>query len=148
MRTKGIKRNRRRGGFTLLEILVVVGIIALLAAFVVPNFIGVQKKQQIELAQAAVGSSGPIASAIDVFQLDMGRYPESLEELTKKPDDEEEAKKWNGPYLKDPTKLKDPWGREYQYKCPGDVQTESYDLWSTGPSGDDEGEYITNYKKE
>lgn len=148
MRTKGIKRNRRRGGFTLLEILVVVGIIALLAAFVVPNFINVGAAQEKKLAEAAVANSGPISSAIDTFRMDLGRYPESLEELTKKPDDEEEAKKWNGPYLKDAADLKDPWGREYQYKSPGDVNTETYDLWSTGPKGDDESEYITNYKKE
>ncbi len=148
MRTNVKIRNPRRSGFTLLEILVVVGIIALLAAFVVPNFINVGAAQERRLAEAAVANNGPISSAIDTFRLDVGRYPESLEELTKKPDDEEEGKKWNGPCIKDAADLKDPWGREYQYKSPGDVNTESYDLWSTGPKGDDESEYISNYKKE
>lgn len=151
MRTREIKRNRRRGGFTLLEILVVVAIIALLAAFVVPSFLNTQARQEIKLTESLVGHSGPIASAVDTFRLEVGRYPKELAELTQKPDDEEEAKKWNGPYLKDPNSLKDPWGGEIQYKRGDDgaVNEGSYDLWSNGPDKQDgSDDDISNFKKD
>ncbi len=151
MRTNGRKANGRRRGFTLLEILVVVAIIALLAAFVVPSFINTQRNQEIKLAQSMIGNSGPIAMAIDTFRMDLGRYPKELSELTQKPDDEEEAKKWAGPYLKDPKALKDPWGGDIQYKegSNGAVNESTYDLWSNGPDkqeGTDDD--IANYTKE
>lgn len=151
MRKCGIRRNRRRGGFTLLEILVVVAIIALLAAFVVPSFINTEASQRIKLAQSLVGHSGPIASAIDTFRLEVGRYPKELSELTQKPDDEEEAKKWNGPYLKDPNSLKDPWLSDIQYKAGDDgaVNESTYDLWSLGPDKQDgSDDDISNFKKD
>ncbi len=149
MRTNRAKRNGRRSGFTLLEILVVVAIIALLAAFVVPSLVNVQGRQEEKLTVAAVSNSGPVAMAIDTFRLDVGRYPKELAELTNKPDDEEEGKKWNGPYIKDATKLKDAWQKELKYECPGKVQEQSYDLWSMGPNGQDgDDDDITNYSKE
>jgi len=149
MKKNGIKRNGRRSGFTLLEILVVVAIIALLAAFVVPNLIGVSQAQEIKITKTAVSNSGPIAMAIDTFRLDVGRYPKELSELTQKPDDEEEAKKWNGPYIKDAKDLKDAWQREIKYECPGKVNESSYDLWSMGPNGKNgDDDDITNYTKE
>ena len=149
MKKNGIKRNGRRSGFTLLEILVVVAIIALLAAYVVPNLIGVSQAQEIKITKTAVSNSGPIAMAIDTFRLDVGRYPKELSELTQKPDDEEEAKKWNGPYIKDAKDLKDAWQREIKYECPGKVNESSYDLWSMGPNGQDgDDDDITNYTKE
>jgi general secretion pathway protein G len=144
-----VKRNGRRSGFTLLEILVVIAIIALLAAFVVPNLVGVQSKSEIKITSTKVASGGPIASMIDTFRLDLGRYPKELAELTNKPDDEEEAKKWNGPYIKDPTTLKDAWGREIKYECPGKVNEANYDLWSMGPNGQDgDDDDIANYTKD
>ncbi len=149
MRKNGIRRNGRRGGFTLLEILVVIAIIALLAAFVVPNLVGVQDKSSIKLTQSKVASGGPIAMAIDTFRLDVGRYPKELAELTNKPDDEEEAGKWSGPYIKDPATLKDAWNREIKYECPGKVNETTYDIWSTGPNGQDgDDDDIANYAKE
>ncbi|MBI4579564.1 MAG: type II secretion system major pseudopilin GspG [Planctomycetes bacterium] len=149
MQTNGTKRNRRRDGFTLLEILVVVAIIALLAAFVVPSLIGVQGKQEIKLTEALISNSGPIAMAIDTFRLDVGRYPKELSELTQTPDDEEEAKKWSGPYIKDPTKLKDAWTHDIKYEAPGKVNEGFYDLWSMGPNGQDgDDDDITNYTKQ
>jgi len=149
MRMNSMKRNRRRGGFTLLEILVVVAIIALLAAFVVPNLIGVSSAQEIKITKTAVSNSGPISMAIDTFRLDVGRYPKELAELTQKPDDDDEAKKWNGPYIKDAKDLKDAWGREFKYESPGKVNEQHYDLWSMGPNGQDgDDDDITNYTKE
>ena len=149
MRTNVIRRNRRRSGFTLLEILVVVGIIALLAAFVVPSFIGSKSKAEISATKSQVSDGGPIATAIDTFHLEVGRYPKELSELSKKPDDEEEGKKWGGPYITDPNSLKDAWQHDFKYQCPGKVRTDKYDLWSTGPDNQDgTDDDITNYSKQ
>ncbi len=142
-------RRMRRKGFTLLEILIVVGIIALLAAFVVPNLMQTQVGAEKQLAQSAVDSNGPVATAIKLFRMHIGRYPTELKELTEKPDAEDEANKWNGPYLEDATKLKDPWGEEYQYKSPGDHHADTYDLWSKGPDRQDgNDDDIGNWAKE
>ena len=131
------KQRARRTGFTLLEILIVVGIIALLAAFVVPNLMGTQRTAQIQMAQSAIDSNGPIATALKMFNLHMGTYPKELKELIDKPDSDEH-KKWSGPYIEDATKLKDPWGEEFQYRFPSSTQGEDkYDLWSKGPDKQD-----------
>ncbi len=142
-------RKSRRNAFTLLEVLLVVGIIALLAAAVVPRFLKVQGATEKKLAQTAVSDNGPIASQVELFHQSMQRYPKELAELTTPPEDDAEKEKWQGPYINDPAALKDPWGHEYKYKQPGDVRQDGYDLWSDGPDGsegtDDD---ITNYKKE
>lgn len=149
MKMNGIKRNRRRGGFTLLEILVVVAIIALLAAFVVPSFINTQAGAEVRLTKSLVSNNGPIATAIDTFRLEVGRYPKELSELTQKPDDETEASRWNGPYIKDAKDLRDAWHNEIKYESPGKVNEGSYDLWSMGPDGvDGNDDDIANYAKE
>ncbi len=131
------RTRRRRRGFTLLEILIVVGIIALLAAFVVPSLVGTQDKAKLDLARSMVGWGGNLATQIEIFRTHTGSYPEELKELTEKPDDEAKAGKWAGPYITDPGSLKDPWGNELQYKAPGQFNPERYDLWSNGPDGQD-----------
>jgi general secretion pathway protein G len=92
---------------------------------------------EVSLAHAVVSNSGPIATAIDTFRLDVGRYPEELSELVEKPADEAEAKKWNGPYVKSVENLVDTWGNAINYESPGKVNENSYDLWSVGPDGED-----------
>jgi general secretion pathway protein G len=146
-RTRRI-RNRRRSGFTLLEILIVVGIIALLAALVVPNFLNTQKGAEIRLAQSMVDSGGAVATQLNLYRMHMGIFPKELKELVVKPDDEDAAK-WQGPYFDDASKLKDPWGEELQYKFPGELHGEdSYDLWSKGPDKQDgTDDDITNWPK-
>jgi general secretion pathway protein G len=142
------KQNRRRRGFTLIEIMLVVGIIAMLAAFVVPSFLRAGERARIQTAEALVGTGGRLAGAIDMFHLAMGRYPEELSELVEKPDDDEEDK-WDGPYITDIESLKDPWGHELRYTAPGDVREGAYDLCSDGPDGDEGGDDdICNYKTE
>jgi general secretion pathway protein G len=141
-------RNRRRSGFTLLEILIVVGIIALLAAFVVPSFFSTQRGAEIDITQTMVGSTGPIGTQLRLYQLHTGRFPDELKQLHEKPDDPEAAAKWRGPYIEDPAALRDAWGRELRYKAPGDNNVNSYDLWSVGPDGQDGTEDdITNWKR-
>lgn len=135
MRANQDRRNRT--GFTLLEILVVVGIIAVLAAFVAPHYLNVDATQKRKLAESLVSNNGPISTPIKIFRTNMDRYPNELSELTQKPDDEEGAKKWQGPYIEDAKNLKDPWGHEIKYAFPAKSGEQSYDLWSTGPNGVD-----------
>ncbi len=139
-----MRRVRRNRGFTLMEILLVVGILALLAAFVVPNLITAGDQAKIGLAETAIGGNGPIATALLRFRNDVGRFPESdegLAALYEKPrsiDEDREGEIWKGPYLEGrPEDLRDPWKREFRYKCPGDVNDKGYDLWSLGPDGKD-----------
>ncbi|HNQ23226.1 MAG TPA: type II secretion system major pseudopilin GspG [Phycisphaerae bacterium] len=140
----GSKRRTRRSGFTLIEVLLVAGILALLAAFAIPQLFGQAEKARQDLARAAVGRNGPIGKALEAYKWDMGRYPEDdegLGALYKAPRGED-AERWKGPYMQNPTtleELKDPWGKAFLYKCPGQVNEDSYDLWSCGPDGKDDG---------
>jgi general secretion pathway protein G len=149
-----MRRSKRakRIGFTLLEVLLVVGILALLAAFVVPNLIGAKDEANIKLTKAAVGRNGTIANALKRYRLHVGVYPETdegLAALYEIPDSlDEEDGKWNGPYLDgDPEDLRDPWGREYEYRSPGEFNEESYDLWSLGPDEKDDDDDIKNWRE-
>ncbi len=130
------KARSRRRGFTLLEVLLVVGILALLAAFVVPQFLKTQEDANVKLTR---GNMGGLTSPLELFHQALGRYPEELKELFEKPEDEDEASKWTGPYIDDPTKLKDAWGRELQYLGNDEAKANEgrYDLWSLGKDGED-----------
>lgn len=119
------EERRRQRGFTLIEILIVVMIIGLLASFVAPNLIGRYERSKEEIAKAQVEM---LSSGVLSFKLDLNRYPVSLEELTKSTDP-----KWRGPYLSKQELPKDPWGKDYIYKTPGDHGP--FDLYSLGPDG-------------
>lgn len=138
--------------FTLLEVLMVVVIIGLLAAFVVPNFINAPTTAKIGLTEAAV--TGSLPNALKMYRVAMGRYPttdEGLKALIQPPDDEEQAKAWKrggGPFIEDEKGLKDQWGNEYRYTCPGTYNTEGFDLSSVGPdSQEGTDDDIVNWKK-
>ena len=130
------------GGFTLLELLVVIVIIGLLAAYVGPKYFSQLGKSEVTIAKAQIGA---FDKALETFRLDVGRFPTTEEGmsalLTKSPD----ASKWNGPYLKKEVPL-DPWGHAYIYKAPG-VKGD-YDILSYGkdgqPGGTGEDADITN----
>ncbi len=142
------RRARKAKGFTLLEILLVVGLLALLAAFALPALIGQGEKAKIKLAEAAVKSNGTISSAIKNYKFDIGRYPDSLQDLVEKPNDDEIADKWTAAYLDvDPkTGFQDPWGKDYVYQAPGDHNEDTFDLYSLGPNGiDGDEDDITNW---
>ncbi len=131
-----MKRTHRKG-FTLIEVLLVVMILAMLAAFAVPRLMDAGDRAKVSMAQAAVGPSGSIATALNMFKLEIGRYPtseEGLVALVAQPSglEETEIAKWHK-YIDKPEMLNDPWGHAYGYKYPGEVNTDSYDLWSNGP---------------
>ena len=125
----------RQSGFTLLEIMVVVTILGLLAAFIVPNVIGQGDKAKVDLAKANMNG---VASALDFYKLDNKKYPtteQGLDALVTKPDG---ASNWNpAGYL---SKLpEDPWGNQYVYISPG-IDGKPYDLYSLGADGVEGGE--------
>ena len=122
------KRNdeiaRKDAGFTLIEILLVVVIIGILAAEAVPRLGGRVGQSQIAAARAGVGA---ISTAIDLYETDNGKLPESLQNLITKGSEPN----WNGPYIRKAEGLKDPWGVEYQFTKQGNV----YVVASAGPDG-------------
>jgi general secretion pathway protein G len=130
-------------GFTLLELLVVVAIIAMLAGYVGPKYFAQLGKSEIGVAKAQIDA---LEKALDQYRLDIGRYPSSeqgLQALNKQPGGET---KWTGPYLKKDVPV-DPWGHPYQYRMPS-ANGKDYDLLSYGkdgaPGGTNENADITN----
>jgi len=119
----------KKNGFTLIELLVVILILGLLAAFVGPRMFGHLKKAELQAAKTQIESLG---TALDLFRLDMGRYPSTAEGLNALRQKVGSGGRWRGPYLKKPIP-KDPWGRDYVYRCPG--QHGDYDLFSYGADG-------------
>jgi len=127
--------KHRQHGFTLIEILIVVAIIGLIASFIMPNLIGRFERSKEEITKAQVEM---LSSAVQSFMLDMNIYPKSLDELINST-----GAKWRGPYLSKRTIPKDPWGRDYQYKTPGDHG--AFDLYSFGPGGKLDDNSIVNW---
>ena len=127
-------RIRSRGGFTLIEILVVIAVISLLAALVAPNVF-----QHVGTAKDAVARSQieMLGAALDAYRLDNGRYPstqQGLDALWMVPTAEPQPSNWRGPYLRKQVPL-DPWGTAYIYTSPGDIHPTGYDLTSLGADG-------------
>lgn len=121
-------------GFTLLELLVVIVIIGLLAAYVGPRYFAQLGKSERGTAKAQIEGLG---KALDAYRLDTGRYPsteQGLNALVVRPQDEP---KWTGPYLQKAVPL-DPWGKPYVYRSPG--QSDDFDLSSLGKDGQPGGE--------
>ena len=111
--------------FTLIELMLVVIIIGVLAAMVMPRLVGRSEQARISAAKADINAN--IALALDMFEMDIGYYPEKLEDLRTNPG---LGDKWKGPYLK--KEPKDPWGRFYKYERLASDGKE-YRLCSSGP---------------
>ena len=122
-------------GFTLLELLVVLGIIAMLAGIVGPQ---VMKHMGESKTKAAKVRIEDLSATLDMYKLDLGRYPtteEGLKALIESPDS---AKRWNGPYLQKAKIPLDPWQQEYHYTSPGEHGR--FDLYSLGADAKEGGE--------
>lgn len=127
------QKRYRDAGFTLIELMIVIAILGLMAYMVAPRLMGVMGKAKPKLALTDIKN---LETALDLFYLDVGRYPtedEGLKALTQQP---ENLPNWGGPYLKKPPK--DPWGRDYVYKFPGEHGP--YDIMSYGADGQAGGE--------
>jgi len=126
--------GRSQGGFTLIEMLLVLVILATLAAIVVPKF--TKRSEQANIT-AAVVDVGTIEGMLDFFEVDCKRYPTTEEGIKALVEQPSNVKGWMGPYIKKQGVPKDPWGNAYVYQCPGRYNTSSYDLHSYGPDGQD-----------
>ncbi|MCQ4279387.1 MULTISPECIES: type II secretion system major pseudopilin GspG [Stutzerimonas] len=124
--------SRKQGGFTLIEIMVVVVILGILAALVVPQVMNRPDQAKVTVAK---GDIKAIGAALDMYKLDNYAYPstqQGLDALVEKPGGNPQPKNWNRDgYLK--RVPKDPWGNEYQYLSPGTQG--QYDLYSYGADG-------------
>lgn len=126
-------RLRPRRGFTLIEILVVIVVIAILATLVAPNVF-----QHVGTAKATTAKSQieMLSSALDAYRLDTGTYPntaQGLQALNELPTMDPPTN-WRGPYLRKAVPP-DPWGRAYVYIFPGEANPRGFDLLSYGADG-------------
>ena len=120
----------RSAGFTLIEILVVMAIIAMLAVLVAPNLFNQRTGAMRDAAQAEIST---LSTALDIYRLDVGRYPDSLDGLM---ENDSDRAAWNGPYLRGSERPDDPWNNPYVYEPDGN----SFLLYSLGADGDEGGE--------
>lgn len=130
-----IERTNKDRGFTLIELLVVLAILALLAGLVGPQVISRLGESKVKAAKIQIED---LSAALDMYRLDVGRYPtgdQGLQVLVEQPSD---ATNWNGPYLRKNKLPKDPWNRDYQYRSPGEHG--KFDVYSLGADNRESGE--------
>ncbi len=135
---------RRDQGFTLVELMLVVIIIGVLVAMVAPRLTGRSRQAKEAAAQADINAH--LSAALDMFELDNGRFPTTAEGMDALRTAPSGVRRWKGPYLKRPIPM-DAWGRPYIYRSPGQHNREDYDLFSYGPDGvEGNKDDITNWK--
>ena len=145
LKTDYFKKANRKEGFSLIEILIVIALIAVIAGLAISNLGGIFGGQQEKAAQIFVSQSLKIP--LTAYKIDMGTYPsteEGLKALIKAPSGK--SSKWKKPYIEElPT---DPWGNAYQYRYPGSKNVNGnsgYDVWSLGPDGSESVDDIGNW---
>jgi general secretion pathway protein G len=116
-----------QAGFTLVELLVVLAILGLLVAVATPQVLKYLGRAKNDTARIEMKS---MSTALDLFLLDVGRYPTQQEGLPALVANPGGLQSWHGPYLNATVVPNDPWGRPYQYRFPG--QNGDYDLWTLG----------------
>lgn len=128
-------------GFTLIELIVVIALVAVLAAVVAPNLLG---KASEANRKSALVQLEKISSVVELYRLETGRYPEELIDLVEQP---QGMDRWQGPYLRKHSQLLDPWGNELALKVPGEQG--AFDIVSYGgdgqPGGEGDGADISNW---
>ncbi|WP_020563582.1 type II secretion system major pseudopilin GspG [Methylosarcina fibrata] len=129
------RKNRAERGFTLLELLVVLGIISMLAGLVGPKVMKHMSDAKIKAAKVQIAEIG---QALEMYKLDMDKYPTSEQGLSALVESPQEAKRWNGPYLGKSKVPLDPWQQEYRYVSPGEHG--KFDLYSYGADEKEGGE--------
>jgi len=122
----------RQRGFTLIELIVVITVLSLLMVVVAPQMFERADDAKRKAAQIQIDKVG---NTIELYKLEVGRFPQTLEDLVQKPSDTEN---WKGPYLKKKALLKDPWERDLVYVYPGEHGR--FDLLSLGSDGQRGGE--------
>jgi general secretion pathway protein G len=128
-------KNRTQTGFTLLELLVVLGIIAMLAGIVGPQVMKHMGESKVKAAKVQIED---LAATLDMYKLDVGSYPTSEQGLQALVESPEGAGRWNGPYLRKGKIPLDPWNQEYHYVSPGEHG--KFDLSSLGADSKEGGE--------
>lgn len=141
-------RKRRRGGFTLVEVLLVLVILTIIGSLVVYNYGRIQSNAYGKAAETQINAfEGPL----NMYRMEIGDFPttaQGLEALRVAPSDLPSPDDWHGPYLNKDVPS-DPWKRPYQYEYPGKYDEAMPDIWSLGPDGQNGTEDdITSWKKE
>lgn len=138
--TTTFKRRPPRGGFTLMEVMLVLMILVIIASMAVMALGPMRKKARIKAAETQINVfKGPLQA----YEMDIGEFPSSsqgLDALLAAPSDLANQDKWFGPYLdaKGNVVPKDPWGNDYVYEYPGKNQDRDWpDIWSLGPDRQD-----------
>lgn len=131
------KRLRHAGsfGFTLIELLVVLVILGLLAGLIGPQVMKYLGSAKTDSARLQIED---LAATLDLYRLEVGRYPSTEEGLQALVEAPPGANRWNGPYLKKSQVPADPWGYEYHYRSPGEHG--AFDIYSLGADNAEGGE--------
>ena len=127
--------ERRQGGFTLVELLVVMTILVLLAGIVAPRVIGYVSTSKVKATTVQIES---LTTALELFRLDAGRYPTTDEGLLALVRNPANGLSWQGPYLRSKSVPSDPWGAPFHYRYPG--KNSAFDIFSFGADGKQGGE--------
>ena len=135
MKKINVRTRGRERGFTLLELLVVLGIIAMLAGIVGPQVMKHLGGAKTKTAKVQIED---LAASLDMYRLDVGRYPSSEQGLIALIEKPSEASRWNGPYLRKKTIPQDPWNKDYRYVSPG--ENGKFDLFTLGMDDKEGGE--------
>lgn len=127
------RKSRRRRGFTLIEVLLVLAILVILAGLSVVAIANVQGNANVRSAKTQISG---LQQLVDMYRLDVGTYPSTqvgLNALIAPPSDLKNPAKWKGPYVTNGTLPTDPWGNPYQYELLGPRQ---YKIFSVGEDGE------------
>ncbi len=141
----GKRAPAQEEGFTLIELMLVIIIIAALAAMVVPRLAGRTEQARVTIAKTDINSN--LTLALRLYEVDNGRYPtteQGLQALITKPTAPPVPNNWKGPYIEQ--QPADPWGKPYVYRYPGTHPPRDYDLYSYGPDGIESEDDISNWK--